>query len=111
MTFAYDTAMRMTSATDPAATYNYTFDKLDRVTLETQTVAGLTPKIRLDRTFDGMGNVLTLAADFEQGGSVVAEDFINSHTFDNLGRLTSLVQDNQTGGSANAVADKRIDFA
>lgn len=109
MTFTYDTASRMTSASDPAATYNYTFDKLDRVTSETQTIGGLTPKVQLDRTYDALGNVLTLAADFVQNGSVVAEDFINSYSYDGLNRLITLVQDNQSGG--NAVADKRIEIA
>ena len=78
MSFVYDAASRMTSASDPAANHAYNFDKLDRITGETQSIAGLTPKIQLDRTFSALGSVLTLAADFVQNGVVVADDFINT---------------------------------
>lgn len=45
ISYSYDAAGRVLSASDDAATYEYEYDKLGRVIEETQTLAGLTPVI------------------------------------------------------------------
>jgi RHS repeat-associated protein len=107
LTYGYDAASQLILAEDPAARYTYQYDGLGRLASQSQEIAGLTPLIEYQSQFDLAGNRTELTALL--GGSV---DFQNTYTYDDLHRLTSLQQ--QAGGSgpgANAVAEKRVDFA
>lgn len=104
LTFEYDAASQLVAAADPTAAYEYTYDKLGRLTSETQDITGLTPLITLARTYDANGNRTQVAATI---GSTA--DYRTQYTFDNLNRVTRITQQDQPGG--NQVADKRFDFA
>lgn len=104
LTYAYDAASQVTSASDSAATYTYNYDNLGRVTSTTQTIAGLTPTITYSQAFNASSDRTQIAATI---GSMA--DFKNTFSYDNLHRLTSLQQETQSGG--NAVATKLVDFA
>jgi RHS repeat-associated protein len=104
LSFAYSAAGELVSASDPAATYTYSYDALSRVTSEGQTIAGLTPGITYESIYDALSRRTELQA--VVGGT---DDFQNTYTYDNLSRLTRLQQQDVGGG--NVVADKRIDFA
>jgi RHS repeat-associated protein len=104
LSFQYDAASQLTAASDPTASYGYSYDNLGRVTTETQDLDGLNPVIAYESTYDGDNRRTGLQAFV--GGKA---DFKNSYTYDNLDRLTSLQQADVSEGSV--VADKRIDFA
>ncbi len=89
LTWTFDNGGRLSQASDPAATYNYTLDNLDRVTVETQNSAGigLVPTVRMTRGYDLVGNRTSLAAEF-QTGAAVTKDFTNSYKF--FDEVTSL---------------------
>jgi RHS repeat-associated protein len=101
--FAYDGDSRLTSASDPAADYDYTYDDLGRVLTETQDFAGITPNIIYSSTYNAASLRTSLAA--EIGGT---DDFLNEYAYDGLNRQTQVKQSGQSGG--NAVDTKRVDF-
>ncbi len=105
LAFGYDDASRLTSASDPAATYAYTLDKLDRITTELHSIVGLTPQVKLDSTFDAASNRLTLGAKLIVGATTTNE-FLNAYVFDDLNRMSSVTQTAQAGAGAHVVADK-----
>lgn len=102
ISYDFDKVGNLLSVSDPAATYEYEYDNLNRVTVETQSIAGLTPTIEFDKSYDGLGRIITSAA---QIGS--SADYLNSYAYDAAGRLTSLTQ---AGNGGNAVSPKRVDF-
>jgi len=102
--YEYDDAGNLTEVSDPDATYDYTYDNLNRQIGVTQSIAGLTPSIHLDRLLDGNGRATSLSAAI---GS--AADYRNTYTYDKQGRLVTLTQASQTGGQA--VASKRVDLS
>ena len=51
LSFTYDAADQLLSATDPAATLAYTYDNLGRVIEEDQDLAGQTPLIELQSKY------------------------------------------------------------
>ncbi len=102
--FSYNEAGWLTSAADFYSAFGFTHDALGRVTEETQTLAGLTPQITLNKSYDAANRRLTLSASVG-----TTADFENSYTHDALGRTTQLVQQGQSGG--NAVAEKLVDFS
>jgi len=104
LSLAYSSAGDLATASDPAASYTYTYDSLGRVTNESQTIDGLTPTIQYQSTYDVASRRTQLQA---QLGSTA--DFKNVYTYDNLNRLTVLEQQGTSGG--NTVAQKRADFA
>jgi RHS repeat-associated protein len=104
LTFSYDAAGQLTEASDPAATYEYVYDALGRLLSETQDLAGLTPDIELQRTYDAGSRQTELQAIV--GGTA---DLKNTFTHDALSRVTGVTQQGTSGG--NAVAVKRVDFA
>jgi RHS repeat-associated protein len=101
--YSYDGNSLLLSASDPDATYEYTYDGVGRLVSETQEIDGLTPTIVLASQYDDTGNRTQVAATV--GGTA---DFVNDYTYDALGRTTSLSQHGTTGG--NAVAEKLVDF-
>ena len=103
--FNYDsTGNRLAAASDPAASYSYTYDSLDRVVSTTHTIDGLTPVATLAQSLDGSGRRVSQSATLDS-----TADFQNSYSYDRFGRLSSLAQTGATGG--NVVAEKRVDFA
>ena len=102
ISYTYDAAGNLLTASDSYATYAYEYDGLGRVYEEIQTIAGIASVIVLTHEYDAMGNLAETAASI--GGT---DDFVNTYIHDNLGRLTRLTQDDQGG---NAVAEKRVDF-
>jgi YD repeat-containing protein len=104
MSFAYDAVSNLTSASDPAASYAYVYDGLDRLTQQTQTLTGLTPQVVYAQTWDANSNRTSLSATI--GGTA---DFKNDYLYDGLNRQTRVTQQGQTGG--NAVAQKRVDLS
>ncbi|NLE37604.1 MAG: hypothetical protein GX621_06220, partial [Pirellulaceae bacterium] len=90
--------------TDTAYDYEYEYDAAGRVTLETQTLAGLTPTIVLDRDYDALGHLVQLTVTV--GGTV---DAVTDYFYDGFGRIESIQQHGAGGG--NAVAEKRVDFS
>ncbi|MCI0357229.1 MAG: HNH endonuclease [Planctomycetaceae bacterium] len=107
LSFTYNAASELTAASDPAASYGFTYDGLGRVTSETQTITGLAPQLQYQSKYDAASNRTELLALIDG-----AADFKNNYVYDSLNRLTGLTQ--QSGGSGpgtNVVAEKRVDFS
>jgi len=104
ISYTYDVAGRLDSATDPAATYGYDYDALGRSTYESQSFANFSALLEYERAFDGAHQLTSLQA-------IIAgtADFKNLYTYDDLNRLDRVTQQGIGGG--NAVAAKRADFA
>jgi RHS repeat-associated protein len=104
LSFAYDAASRLTSASDPAASYAYAYDNLDRIKSVTHDLAGLSFDVDVTSAYNAASDRTQVKATV--GG---AADFVNDYLYDNLHRLTQIKQHGVTGG--NTVAEKRVDFA
>ncbi len=104
LSYEYDVASQLTSASDPAASYSYSYDNLGRVTQLSQTLAGLTPTIVLAQNYDVRSLRTQLSATI--GGTA---DFVNKYNYDALGRITQVTQGDT--GYGNSVAKKRINFS
>jgi len=104
LSYTYDAASQMLTASDPAASYEYVYDNVGRATSVSATIDGLTPEVVLTQVFDAAGNRTSLAA---QIGAT--DDFLSACTYDDLGRMTRVQQSGQSGG--NSVTPKRVDFA
>jgi RHS repeat-associated protein len=97
----YNQAGEVTQVSDEDATMVYVRDVLGRATQITNTIAGLTPSVVLNQTFDLNSNRTEMKATI--GGTA---DFKNTYQFDKLNRLSNIVQQSQAGG--NAVTSKHI---
>ncbi len=104
ISYAYDAAGQLTSASDPDSSYGITYDHLGRVTQVDNNGTSGVPRVILDSVYDAAGNRASLAATV--AGTA---DFLNEYTHDALHRLTRVDQVGQTGG--NSVAEKRVDLA
>jgi RHS repeat-associated protein len=114
--FEFDQAGRLASTADWNASmqaisgYEYEYDVRNQLRFETATIAGLTPQVKLERTYDEVGNRKMLRAELVNG-STITKDFQNDYTFDSLFRLTQIKQTSQgTGSGYHLVQDKRIDL-
>ncbi len=85
--YSYDSDSRLTAASDSAAADYYTYDALDRVTSETQTIAGLSPSVALSRQYDAAGRLTQLSATVGGTG-----DFVNDYEYDNADEMTRVTQ-------------------
>ncbi|MEO8272157.1 MAG: hypothetical protein ABI557_20775, partial [Aureliella sp.] len=97
----YDANDQVTSLSDPSASITTTFDKLGRATTIVNTIAGLTPSLTINQSFDSSSNRTELNATIG-----TTKDFKNTYQFDALQRMTDIVQQSQAGG--NAVTSKHI---
>lgn len=79
------------------------YDALGRATRSVHDLAGLTPDVTFDQTFDAVGNRTQLAATIG-----TTADYVTNWTYDALGKTTQILQEAQPGG--NAVEYKRIDY-
>ncbi len=104
LTYQYDLRGRLTGTSDPAATYTYAYDTLDRTTVANSALPELPTVALTNSSYDNNGNRLELRATI--GGTA---DFVNSYTYDDLGRLTELSQFNAPNG--NFVAQKTVGLA
>jgi RHS repeat-associated protein len=104
LSFTYDAAGQMLSASDPDAEYAFVYDNLGRVIQITHSLAALTPSITFTQEYDAAGRRTRLAARING-----TDDFVNNYTYDALGRLIRLTQGEQPGG--RDVAEKRVDFS
>ena len=70
ITYTYDTVHRMTAATDstPSFDYDYTLDMANRHTSIVAAVAGLTPTVTLNQTFNDASRIEKLAVVMTAGG-------------------------------------------
>lgn len=107
LSFTYDAAGQLLTASDPAAGYGFEYDGLGRVTSETQSLGALAFDIEYESQYDAASNRTELLALVDG-----AADFKNSYLYDDLNRLTNLQQESGASGpGANVVAEKRVDFA
>ncbi|WP_153559381.1 RHS repeat-associated core domain-containing protein [Roseimaritima sediminicola] len=104
LTYSYDAASQLASASDPAANYAFTYDNLGRNTSTDYDYASLVFDVAIDESYDALGRRTQLAA--EINGTA---DLVNDYQYDYLNRMTQVTQGGQSGG--NAVAEKRVDFA
>ncbi|MEM6472621.1 MAG: RHS repeat-associated core domain-containing protein, partial [Planctomycetota bacterium] len=107
LTFAYDAIGNLTSASDPSASYSYTYDNLHRATQTEIDFGTGIDEFRLTSVFDASSRRTSLGLEVDSG-SGWTDDLLNTYTFDDLGRVTSLTQDDQVGGAT--VQEKRVDF-
>ena len=113
--YAYDHDGNLTSASDHAATYAFSYyasGNLDQTTVSG--LAGLADSrnsVTLGQTWDNDGNRTSLSASLSlYSGStcVTTPDFANTYSYDSLGRMQSVLQSGQSGG--DAVSTKLVDF-
>ncbi|WP_158265599.1 RHS repeat-associated core domain-containing protein [Blastopirellula marina] len=104
LNYAYDAASQLTSASDPAATYTFTYDNLGRNTSTEHDLAALGFDVVVDETYDALGRRTGLAAEIDG-----TDDLVNSYAYDYLNRMTQVTQGSQAGG--NVVAEKRANFS
>jgi RHS repeat-associated protein len=103
ITYTYDAASQLLTASDADSSYAYTYDNLGRVlTVDNDGTTGV-PNVVLTSAYDANGNRTSVSATIDTD-----DDFLNSYTYDALNRLTRL--DQSATGSAS-VAEKRVDFA
>ena len=86
-----------------SADYVWTYDQLDRVLTQHETIAGLNPAIELASTWDRVNRRTSLAATI--GG---VADYRNTYAYDFENKPQWIYQQSQSGG--HAVAYKRIEF-
>jgi RHS repeat-associated protein len=108
LSFSYDAAGNLLSASDPSASYDYTYDNLYRTT-QTEIDYGVgVNSFQLTASFDAASQRTSLGLEVDSG-SGWGDDLLDSYTFDALGRVTQITQAGQAGGAT--VQDKRVDFA
>ncbi|MCA9146743.1 MAG: RHS repeat protein, partial [Planctomycetales bacterium] len=93
LSFGYDPLIdNLTSASDPAASYGFTYDKLDRVDVESHDLTPLGRPVTFDYDFDLVGNFKSLKSTIDG-----AADFQLTHELDNLHRVTGIKHTDQQG--------------
>jgi RHS repeat-associated protein len=102
LSYGYDLGGRLTSTSDPSATYGFSYDYLDRQTTATLSLPSLSP-VTFVNGYDNNDNRTSLAATIGN-----TPDFLNSYVYDHLDRLINL---QQTGNGGNAVASKQVGLA
>ncbi|WP_186767835.1 choice-of-anchor D domain-containing protein [Blastopirellula retiformator] len=103
ITYSYDAASQLTEASDTAATYTFTYDRLGRNTSTEHDLAALGFDVVIDEAYDALGRRTSLTAEIDG-----TDDLENIYAYDYLNRMTQVTQGSQSGG--NAVAEKRVDF-
>ena len=103
VTSAYDAVGRFSSVSDPSGTHAFAYDNYDRNTKTTMTLAGLTPQVILDSTFDLGSRQLTSSVTIG-----ATKDYLKTFGYDASNQVTSIVQQQQAGG--NTLAPKRVEY-
>jgi len=104
VTFTYNDAGELLSASDPDSTSAHTYDNLGRVTVVNNSGTPGVPNVVLTAGHDALSHRTSLSATVAG-----VADFLNTYSFDALGHMTRVDQMGQSGG--NSVAEKRVDFA
>ncbi|WP_158265624.1 RHS repeat-associated core domain-containing protein [Blastopirellula marina] len=104
LTYKYDAASQLIEASDPDATYTFTYDNLGRNTSTEHELTALGFDVVIDETYDALGRRTGLAAEIDG-----TDDLVNSYAYDYLNRMTQVTQGSQSGG--NVVAEKRANFS
>jgi RHS repeat-associated protein len=99
ISFGYDAASQLTSASDPDSTYTYTYDLAGRLETVDNTGTPGVPAVVLTYGYDEVNN-LTSVTDILNGTPAGTETF----SYDDLNRVTQITQ------SGNGVADKRVNM-
>ena len=81
ISYTYDAAGEMLTASDPSASYAYAYNSDGRVMTSSASIAGLTPQVTLTSDYNDDGCRIDLLA---QIGGV--NNFYNQYGYDNLGR-------------------------
>ena len=102
ISYEYDVAGELVSASDPDSDYDYVYDELGRATSITADIFGVSSNAVLTQTY-AAGRRSGLATTFG-----TTADLVNAYIYDNLGRLKRVTQSSPTSG--NAVASKRVAF-
>ena len=87
ISFDFDAAGQLLEANDPAAVNSYTYDKLGRVTQETQTFDGFADTVTLGQSFDANNNRTQSVWDFG-----TTESLTSDFAYDHLNRMTQLTR-------------------
>ena len=104
MSYAYDPADELTSASDPNSAYAFAYNGDSQVTSVDNSGTPNVPHVVLTSGFDLAGDRTSFSATI--AGTA---DFLNNYVYDGDQRLITLQQQQQTGG--NTVAPKEVDFA
>jgi RHS repeat-associated protein len=99
ISFGYDAASQLTSASDPDSTYTYTYDLAGHLETVDNTGTPGVPAVVLIYGYDEVNN-LTSVTDTLNGTPAGTETF----SYDDLNRVTQITQ------SGNGVADKRVNM-
>ena len=101
----YDAASQLQQVSDPAAEYEFSYDRLGRATHTSILAIGdMLDEIDLTQQFDAAGNRTQLKAHIGD-----TDDFVNDYVYDVLSRMTRITQHGVSGGQN--VTDKRVDFS
>ncbi|TWT29623.1 RHS repeat-associated core domain-containing protein [Blastopirellula retiformator] len=103
ISYGYDAASQLVSVTDASAAYDFTYDRLGRITSTEYDLAALGYDVVLDQAYDALNRRIRLAAEIDG-----TDDLRNEYAYDFLNRMTQVTQAGQVGG--NTVAEKRVDF-
>jgi RHS repeat-associated protein len=101
ISYAFDAANQLTSASDLDSAYAWTFDNVGRVLTTSNAGTPGVPTVVLTNTWNAASQLTSVAASIAG-----VADFKNTYTRDNLGRSTQIEQTAQAGG--NSVHDKRV---
>ncbi len=93
--------------TTGVAEYDFTVDKLGRVTSIFEEIGGLSTQITLSLDYDAASNRTVLSAKLS-AEEADEKDYKSTYTFDALNRLDNVQQTSQSGG--HAVANKRVNY-
>jgi RHS repeat-associated protein len=104
MSYGYDAANQLTSASDPNSAYAFAYNGDGQVTSLDNNGTPNVPHVVLSSGYDLAGDRTSLSATI--GGTA---DFLNNYAYDGDQRLTTVQQEQESGG--NTVANKEVDFA
>ncbi|WP_156804809.1 CARDB domain-containing protein [Synechococcus sp. PCC 6312] len=99
LSYTYDAASQLTTATDPTARYGYTYDLAGRLTRTDNAGTAGVPNVVFDYEYDAVNN-LRFVRDRINGQAAGIEEF----SYDALNRTTRITQ------SGNGVSQKRVDM-
>jgi RHS repeat-associated protein len=107
LAFSYYAVGNLSSASDPAAAYLFSYDNLSRLTQTTVDYGTGISKFRLLGGYDSASRRTSLSLETKPSATWVA-DLVNTYTYDGMSRQTQVLQTGVAGG--NAVQDKRAQF-
>ena len=104
LTYVYDAANRLTSASDSDSAYAFSYNAGDLMTQVDNNSTPNVPRVILTMGYDALRRRTSLSASV--AGTA---DFADAYSYDALNRMTQVTQQGQAGG--NTVGVKRIDLS